>query len=46
VLKPVFPRKPFWTPTGPDFRHVHAEMATIKDEGSLIKHRWKPKVGT
>jgi hypothetical protein len=33
-------------PTGPDFRQVHAEMATAEDEGSLVKHRWEPRVRT
>jgi hypothetical protein len=31
---------------GPDFRQVHAEMATAEDKGSLVKRRWEPRVGT
>jgi hypothetical protein len=33
------PGNPSGLPTGPDFRQVHAEMATTEDEGSLVKHR-------
>jgi hypothetical protein len=40
------PRNPFGLPAGPDFRQVHAEMATAEDEGSLVERRWEPKVGT
>jgi hypothetical protein len=39
------PRNPSGLPTGPDFRQVHAEMATAEDEGSLVKRRWEPRVG-
>jgi hypothetical protein len=40
------PRNPSGFPAGPDFRQVHAEMATAEDEGSLVKHIWGPRVGT
>jgi hypothetical protein len=40
------PGNPSGLPTGPDFRQVHAEMATTEDEGSLVKHRREPRVGT
>jgi hypothetical protein len=33
-------------PTGPVFQQVHAGMATAKDEGSRVKCRWGPRVGT
>jgi hypothetical protein len=31
---------------GPGFRQVHAGMAIAKDEGSRVKSRWGPRVGT
>jgi hypothetical protein len=40
------PGNPSGLPTGPDFRQVHAEMVTAKDEGSLVKRRWEPRVRT
>jgi hypothetical protein len=40
------PGNPSRLPMGPDFRQVHAEMSTAEDEGSLIKRRWEPRVGT
>jgi hypothetical protein len=40
------PENPSGLPTGPDFRQVHAEMATVEDEGSLVKRRGEPRVGT
>jgi hypothetical protein len=43
---PPSPRNPSRLPTGPDFRQVHVEMATSEDEGSLVKRKWEPRVGT
>jgi hypothetical protein len=40
------PGNPYGLPMGPDFRQVHAKMATAINEGSLIERRWEPKVGT
>jgi hypothetical protein len=40
------PGNPSGLPTGPDFRQVHAEMVKAEDEGSHVKRRWEPRVGT
>jgi hypothetical protein len=40
------PENPSGLPTGPDFRQVHAEMATTEDKGFLIERRWETRVGT
>jgi hypothetical protein len=40
------PENPSGLPTGPDFRQVHAEMATAEDKGSLVERRWEPRVET
>jgi hypothetical protein len=45
-LKFAFLRKPFRIPMGPGFRQVHTGMATTKGEGSRVKCRWGPRVGT
>jgi hypothetical protein len=45
-MKHAFLRRPFWTPTGPSCRQVHAEETTARDEGSRVKCRREPWVGT
>jgi hypothetical protein len=40
------PGKPTGLPMGPVLRWDHAGMATAKDEGSFVKCRWEPRVGT
>jgi hypothetical protein len=39
------PGNPSGLPTGPDFRQVHAEMATAEDEGSLSNADGNPGSG-
>jgi hypothetical protein len=38
-------RRPFWTPMGPSYRQVYAEVITARDEGSRVEYRWDPRVG-
>jgi hypothetical protein len=45
-LKHAFLRRPFRIPAGLGCRQVHAEVTTARDEGSRVKCRWKPCVGT
>jgi hypothetical protein len=40
------PGNPTGLPTGPVLRWDHAGMATARDEGSSVKRRWEPRVGT
>jgi hypothetical protein len=40
------PGNPYGLPTSPNFRQYHAEMATVEDEGPLVKRRREPRVGT